>query len=160
MKQTIKRWTDDSAIYEGEHDTFKEAVEHCVKNDIDLSEADLSSANLSRANLVCADLSSANLRWANLVCADLRWANLRWANIDKKWCITTISPIGSENGHLCTIDNQDGKGIIYNRGCFSGTEAEFIAAIAKKHGGTAIEREYLAAIAFVKANFGVEEVER
>jgi hypothetical protein len=180
MQQIIKRCTDCVAIYKGEHDTFKESVEHCAKAKSSLGVANLSGADLSGADLSWADLSGANLSGANLSGADLSWADLSWANlsganlsganlsgadlsgasIDKKWRVTTIAPIGSEHGQLCTIDNQDGRGIVYKRGCFVGTEAEFIAAIAKKHGGTAIEREYLAAIAFVKAKFDVEEVER
>jgi hypothetical protein len=160
MQQIIKRCTDCVAIYKGEHDTFKESVEHCAKAKSSLGLAYLSGANLSGADLSWADLSWANLSGANLSGANLSGADLSGASIDKKWRVTTIAPIGSEHGQLCTIDNQDGRGIVYKRGCFVGTEAEFIAAIAKKHGGTAIEREYLAAIAFVKAKFDVEEVER
>ncbi len=76
---TIKRWTDDAVIVEGEAGCLSVLVERCVRDGVDLSGADLSGANLSGANLSGAYLSGANLRGANLSGAYLSGANLRGA---------------------------------------------------------------------------------
>jgi len=62
-------------------DNIKDAVMHCVLNEINLSYADLSDANLSDANLSYANLSCADLSCANLSDADLRGADLRGADL-------------------------------------------------------------------------------
>ena len=38
----------------------------------------------------------------------------------------------------------------YNRGCFSGTEQEFLAAVDKKHGDSEYGKKYRAAVEFIK----------
>lgn len=84
--------------------------------------------------------------YAMLLCKVLRPG----ANLDSKYCFLSISPIGSENGCLWVM--RDDKGVLkYNRGCFSGTEAEFRTAVVKKHVGTEYERKYLAAIDFINS---------
>jgi NDP-sugar pyrophosphorylase family protein len=57
----------------------------------------------------------------------------------------TISPIGSEAGHLTAIVQSD-ETIRFYRGCFSGDETEFREAIAAKHGSSKTAKEYLIAI--------------
>ncbi len=47
--------------------------------------------------------------------------------------------------------------LIYNRGCFSGTEEEFLAAVSKKHAGTECEKIYKAAVEFIKLKFGGQQ---
>ena len=115
----------------------------------DLRGADLRGADLTGANLRCADLTGADLRGAILTGADLRGANLRGTYLDTKQCYVSISPIGSENGCLWTIKNKQGV-LIYNRGCFSGTEKEFISAVKKTHGGTEHEKLYMSAVELIK----------
>jgi hypothetical protein len=129
-----------------------------------LSGADLRSANLIGANLSGANLSSACLRGANLIGANLRSANLSGAYLggadlsgaylDSKYSFLSISPIGSESGCLWVMREQDTGILKFNRGCFCGTEEEFIAAVSKKHAGTEYEKKYLAAIKFVHSQVG------
>ena len=115
----------------------------------DLRDADLTGADLTGAYLRGADLRGADLRGACLRGADLRGADLRGADLDTKQCYVSICPIGSENGCLWTIKNEQWL-LIYNRGCFSGTEEEFISAVKKKHGGTEHEELYMSAVELIK----------
>ena len=62
-------------------DNIKDAVMHCVLNEINLRGADLNCANLNCANLSDANLSDANLNCANLSDADLSGADLNCANL-------------------------------------------------------------------------------
>jgi hypothetical protein len=114
-----------------------------------LAGADLTCANLAGADLTGANLTKADLTGANLAGADLTCANLAGADLDLKYCFLSISPIGSENGCLWVMRGDDGI-LKYNRGCFSGTEQEFVAAVKKKHAGTPYETKYLAAVEFIK----------
>ena len=119
----------------------------------DLFGADMSDANLSGADMSGANLSGANLSRAYLSSADLSRADMSGANLDSKHCFISISPIGSENGCLWVM--ADDKGVLkYNRGCFSGTEKEFMFAVNEKHGGTDQEKKYLAAVEFIKLQLG------
>jgi len=122
-----------------------------------LSRANLSGANLSGANLSGADLSGSDLSWANLSGANLSGANLSRANsLDPKYTFLSISPVGSENGCLWTMRGEDGV-LKLNRGCFSGTIKEFLAAVNKKHSGTKYESEYKSAVHFIMQKLGVDE---
>ena len=87
MKQTIKNRWNDRVIYEGEHETLRDAVLAFVAARRaegvrpNLSDADLSGADLSGADLSGADLSGADLSGADLSGADLSGANLSAANL-------------------------------------------------------------------------------
>ena len=85
--------------------------------------------------------------------ADLRGADLHGADLDSKYCFLSISPIGSENGRLWVMRNEAGV-LMYNRGCFSDTEEQFVAAVKAKHAGTEYERKYMAAVEFIKSQVG------
>ena len=62
----------------------------------------------------------------------------------------TISPIGSEGGCLTAFVQKDGS-VILNRGCFTGTIEEFVAAVRNKHGGTLHEKTYMIAVDLIVA---------
>jgi hypothetical protein len=84
--QILNRYTD-AVLYEGEHETLRDAVCAAIANRADLRSADLSGAylsgaDLSGANLSGADLSGADLRSADLSGADLSGANLSGANLE------------------------------------------------------------------------------
>jgi hypothetical protein len=179
----IRSWLNGKILFSGEYDRLKDAIIAAVNSGANLScanlshadmsgadlpcanmsganlsHADLSHANMSGANLSCADLPGANLSHADLSCANLSGANLSHANmsganLDRKYCFLSISPIGSKNGCLWVIRGEDGI-LKYNRGCFSGTEEEFRAAVVKKHAGDEYEKKYLAAIEFIKIQVG------
>ena len=114
-----------------------------------LRNADLSGANLRNANLRDADLSGANLYDVDLSGADLSGANLRGANLDPKYSYFSISPIGSEGEQLWVMRNEEGV-LIYNRGCFSGTETEFLDAVQSKHGAAKIGDIYRQAVELIR----------
>ena len=78
MKIQIKRYNDNSVLFEGDYETTTDAVLAALKSRANLSRADLYGANLSRA-----DLSGANLYGANLSRADLSGANLSGANLSR-----------------------------------------------------------------------------
>lgn len=61
----------------------------------------------------------------------------------------TISPIGSEAGCLTAYLQSDGT-IIYERGCFTGTKSEFLAAVKKKHSNTQIQKQYKLCVSLVE----------
>jgi uncharacterized protein YbdZ (MbtH family) len=75
MIQTKHRYSG-AILYEGEHQSTKEAVAAAIGSGADLRWADLRGADLR-----WADLSWADLRWADLRGADLRWADLSWADL-------------------------------------------------------------------------------
>ena len=64
-------------------------------------------------------------------------------------CHVTISPIGSEGGCLTAFVQADGT-VLFNRGCFSGTDAEFLEAVEQKHGDGPCAIEYRAAVELIK----------
>jgi hypothetical protein len=81
MKQCIKNWKTEETIYNGEHKTMRDAVEHCVKNNICLNYASLDGASLNEASLDEASLNEALLNGASLNGASLNWASLNGASL-------------------------------------------------------------------------------
>src|SRR4030042_1485504 len=146
----IRRWTDGVEIFSGDYESVRQCVSDAVEKKRDLRSADLSFADLRSANLRSADLSSADLRSADLGFAYLSSANLRSADLDKKYRFVSIFPIGSESGCLWAMLDCDGI-LKYNRGCFSGTKEEFLAAVTKKHAGTKFEKIYINAVNFIES---------
>ncbi|KKM85364.1 hypothetical protein LCGC14_1289760 [marine sediment metagenome] len=67
---------DQRVLYEGDHDTIKEAAEAAVKSEANLAGADLTGAYLAGANLTGAYLTRAYLTGADLAGADLTGAYL------------------------------------------------------------------------------------
>jgi hypothetical protein len=82
MKQCIKNWKTGETIYNGEHKTMRDAVEHCVKNNICLNYASLNGASLHGASLNGASLHGASLDGASLNGASLNEVLLNWASLD------------------------------------------------------------------------------
>ena len=82
MKQIIKT-IYDKIIYQGEHDTLKNAVEYCVKNRISLNHASLDYASLNGASLDHASLDHASLNHASLNQASLNGAKYSILNLLK-----------------------------------------------------------------------------
>jgi uncharacterized protein YjbI with pentapeptide repeats len=122
-------------------------------NRASLDGASLDGASLNGASLNGAYLNRASLNGVSLNGASLNGAYLNGAYLPNNFIYLSISPIGSENGCLWVMKNENGI-LKYNRGCFSGTETEFRAAILKKHAGTELEKKYLAAIDFIKIQHG------
>ena len=60
-----------------------------------------------------------------------------------------IGPLGS-NGRPLLVNADALHGIAYSTGCFHGNEAQFRAAIKRKHGDRILGKQYKAAIEFVK----------
>ena len=98
----------------------------------DLRSADLSSANLSSANLRSADLSSADLSSADLSSADLRSADLRYANLSSadlryavhSWAQVAFMGHGECGRMLTAVVFKEGEPVVFQCGCFSGSEQE------------------------------------
>lgn len=84
--------------------------------------------------------------------SSLKDANLRGANLEDKYCYISIAHIGSKKGQLWAIKNSDGV-LIYNRGCFSGTKEEFLAAVDKKHSGTKYHDIYYKTVGYIETLF-------
>jgi hypothetical protein len=78
-QQCIKNWKTGETIYNGEHKTMRDAVEHCVKNNICLNYASLNGASLDGASLNKALLNGALLNGASLNMASLNEASLNKA---------------------------------------------------------------------------------
>ena len=156
MKIEIKNWITGNVIFTGEYDSLCVGLVIAVKSRVDLFGANLTGANLSGVDLSRAYLSGANLSRAYLSGVDLSRAYLSGVNLDQKYNYLSISPIGSENGCLWTMRNTEGI-LILTRGCFSGTIPEFLAAVAKKHSGTKIEHDYIAAVNFIKQKLNVDD---
>ena len=70
--------------------------------------------------------------------------------------IVTVSNIGSRNATLTATTDKSGQILLF-AGCFSGTIDQFIAAVKKKHAGTVHERNYMAAIEFIKVRLSKME---
>ena len=106
-----------------------------------------------RANLAGAYLADANLAGAYLADANLAGANLTGANgiVD----VVSVTRIGSRWATLTATKGDDGT-VCLMTGCFSGTLAEFEAAVAKRHGDNEHGRAYAAAVAMIRARFGME----
>ena len=106
MKVEILDRDTDSVLYSGEHKSVREALEHAVKGDIDLSRAELAGADLSEANLQGArlsdaDLSDAQMYRANLIGADLAGALLQGTELcDSDLTSANLSRADLDNARL------------------------------------------------------------
>ena len=97
---------------------------------------------------------------ANLYGANLSRANLSRANLYGAECLAApvcIEPIGSENGILQVFPTD--KGLLICRGCFTGSEAEFLEAVEKKHNATPHGEIYRNALNLAKAMLTARGVE-
>ena len=127
-----------------------------------LSEADLRGADLSEAYLCGADLRGAylcgaDLRGAYLCGADLRGADLRGAVIDSggrrligERPMLKIGRIGSRSDYLIAWITDGGLRI--QVGCFRGSIVDFESAVIETHADNEHGREYIAAIAMIRAH--------
>ena len=70
--------------------------------------------------------------------------------------IVTVSNIGSRDATLTATIDTSGQILLFT-GCFSGTIDQFIAAVKEKHAGTVHERNYMAAIEFIKVRLSKME---
>src|SRR6266481_7489184 len=142
---------------------IKVALEKLVQQRVNLKGANLVGANLEGANLAGADLVRANLRGAdleeaNLAGTNLLGANLRGATIKEGIILLkdgyfTVTNIGSEKSTLEVFNTE--VGLYFRRGCFFGSETEFIAAVTNKHGDNPIAKLYLHMIAGAKLRFNL-----
>ena len=146
MKHEIRDRYSNACLYVAkiddatpEADRTKRAVENAVA-----AVANLDRAYLDRANLAGANLAGANLAGANLAGAYLD--KDKYGTIE---AIFQLGPMGSRNAMLvlfrCT------KTTVVRAGCFTGTVAEFVAAVKKTHGKSRHAKDYAAALAFVEA---------
>ena len=125
--------------------------------------ANLAGANLASANLAGANLAGANLVGANLAGANLVGANLAGANLARAYLVgatgikgvLSVGPIGSRRDHLLALDTD--AGLVIRAGCFSGSLAEFEAAVTATHGDNEHAIHYRAAIALIRARFPAQE---
>ena len=151
MKHEIRDRYSNACLYVAEiddatpeADRTKRAVENAVAAVANLAVANLDGANLARANLAGAYLAGANLAGANLAGAYLD--KDKYGTIE---AIFQLGPMGSRNAMLvlfrCT------KTTVVRAGCFTGTVAEFVAAVKKTHGKSRHAKDYAAALAFVEA---------
>ena len=74
-----------------------------------------------------------------LVSGDAWVSDNAW--VSKSSDVQWFSHVGSENGTLTVFRTKDGD-LFVTRGCFSGTLAEFEAAVNEKHGDSKIGRHY------------------
>ena len=124
----------------------------------DLSGANLSGATLSGANLRGANLSGAYLSEANLREADLSGADLSGANLSFNvfFGCSHGAPVyqacrgfGSRDATLTILALGEPEEWLFFTGCFKGTRTELEAAVAKKHGRTKEQANYLRAIEYL-----------
>lgn len=73
------------------------------------------------------------------------------ASIGKDELWMCIGPLGSEGRTLTIVRGKNG--VSCYTGCFAGTDAEFLAAVAKKHGDRPLGVGYKKALEFAKAQF-------
>ena len=123
----------------------------------DLCGASLSEAYLRGANLSEADLRGADLSEAYLCGADLRGADLRGAVIDSggrrligERPMLKIGRIGSRSDYLIAWITDGGLRI--QVGCFRGSIVDFESAVIETHADNEHGREYIAAIAMIRAH--------
>jgi len=103
----------------------------------------------------CADLYGANLRVAdlyraNLHGANLHGANLRGATVGENVIVTELfaaGPLGSRNETLFLWATEDKAHCVW-AGCFRGSGAEFMAAVAHTHDGNEYDKQYAAIYEF------------
>ena len=124
----------------------------------DLRCADLSGADLSDANLRFATLRFANLSDANLRGADLRFADLSDADLSFNCFFggSLGAPVyqacrgfGSRNATLTLLALGEPEEWVFFTGCFRGTRAKLEEAVAKNHGETKEQANYLRAIEYL-----------
>ena len=109
----------------------------------DLRGADMGGANLSGANLSGANLSGADLRGTVLAGATLRFTVLGGNRLMQ------VGPLGSRRDHLIVVAS--GATHECRAGCWRGTVDELATRVAQVHGDNPYGREYMAAIAYVRA---------
>jgi len=122
-----------------------------------LADANLADANLADAYLADANLARANLAGVNLAGANLARAYLADANLaDAKGIVdaVTIAPIGSRRACLTATKAENGS-VQLMTGCFNGSLDDFAKAVEREHGGNEHGDAYRAAIALIRARFGV-----
>ena len=96
-------------------------------------------------------------RRLNLYGADLYGANLCGADLGDTQ-VLQIGPIGSRKDYLVAKLFEDGSTEIMT-GCFRGTLKQFKESVMENHeSGTRYRNEYLSAIGFILAIFGLKEV--
>lgn len=146
----IKHRYTGEVIFSAECETMRECVELAVGQGASLSRANLSGAYLSRANLSEANLSRAYLSGASLSRANLSRANL--STPGKIQNFTTIPKIGSRGATLQVFQTENG--LFFSTGCQTLiTEEVFLQRVKETHARTKYERQYMAAIDFVKTLF-------
>ena len=123
----------------------------------DLRGAYLCGADLRGAYLCGADLRGADLSEAYLCGADLRGADLRGAVIDSggrrligERPMLKIGRIGSRSDYLIAWITDGGLRI--QVGCFRGSIVDFESAVIETHADNEHGREYIAAIAMIRAH--------
>ncbi len=114
-----------------EHWRLRAAVEIAVK-----SGARLDGARLDGARLDGASLDGASLDGAHKLIGQRPYF--------------AIGPIGSRCATLQTFITD--HGVHVRAGCFSGSLADFEAAVVREHGSNIHAREYAAAVAMIKAH--------
>ena len=100
-------------------------------------------ADLSGANLSGADLSGANLRGA-----DLRF-NVFFGGSYGAPVYQACRGFGSRHATLTLLALGEPEEWLFFTGCFKGTRTELEAAVAKKHGETKKQANYLRAIEYL-----------
>ena len=75
FRSYLMKWLGTRVLYEGEHESIREAVEAAVRATADLSRADLSRANLSGADLYGAKIAAGTL---SAICATGWVLAYRW----------------------------------------------------------------------------------
>ena len=127
-----------------------------------LTGANLCGANLCGANLYGATLTDATLTRADLTDATLTRANLTRANLTRAdLCgakgIVRFGPLGSRSDEIYIIKHE--ASLMVKAGCFWGTEAAFLAAVAKTHGNNHHAKAYRAALALAHIVLDAETAE-
>jgi hypothetical protein len=137
MKHEIRDRYSNACLYVAEIDDATPEVDRTKRA---LEKAVAARAYLDGAYLARAYLAGANLDGANL-------AKEKYGTIE---AVLQLGPLGSRNAMLilfrCT------KATVVQAGRFTGTVAEFKAAVKKTHGSKSKHaRDYAAALAFVAA---------
>ena len=105
-------------------------------------------ANLRYANLRYADLRGANLIGANLSGANLSF-NVFFGGSHGAPVYQACRGFGARNATLTLLSLGEPEEWLFFTGCFKGTRTELEAAVAKKHGGTKEQENYLRAIEYL-----------
>ena len=88
--------------------------------------------------------------------ADIRYADLTSADLTSAIGargFLSIGPVGSRDDTLLAVIDDSG-GVRISTGCFSGSLADFEAAVSATHGDSAHGQHYRLAIALIKAKLG------